>query len=372
MLVYTDEETLLSDTVQAMLAAASPVSTFRALRDKGETQNPALWSEMAELGLAGVLVPEEAGGSGMGVTAASLIGTSLGQNLAITPFISTSVIAATALKTASTDLHKESLEQISQGKLTYALALDEGQKFNPSHIETRAEPYGNGFRLNGEKSFVVQAGGADRLLVLARTGDGPDDLTLFSIGAEQAGLEQQEKAMVDHSDAARLVLSNVEVTGEDIVGQQNESWRVLRPALFAGQTVLAAEMMGVANGAMQMTFGYLKDRKQFGVEIGRFQALQHRAAHLWCEAEVSAAAVLNAGRMMDENPEQAGLAVSLAKARAIKVAKLAVLEGVQMHGGIGMTDAFDMGFFLKKAQVSTEWLGDYGYHAEIIASERGF
>ena len=137
MLVYTDEETLC-DTVQAMLAAASPVSTFRALRDKGETQNPALWSEMAELGLAGVLVPEEAGGSGMGVTAASLIGTALGQNLAITPFISTSVIAATALKTASADLHKESLEQISQGKLTYALALDEGQKFNPSHIETRA------------------------------------------------------------------------------------------------------------------------------------------------------------------------------------------------------------------------------------------
>jgi acyl-CoA dehydrogenase len=121
-----------------------------------------------------------------------------------------------------------------------------------------------------------------------------------------------------------------------------------------------------------MTVGYLKDRKQFGVPIGSFQALQHRAAHLWCEIEVTTSAIVNAGRKLDEDPENATIAVSLAKARATQTAKDAVIEGVQMHGGIGMTDAFDMGFFMKRARVAAEWLGDYGYHAELVARSRGF
>jgi acyl-CoA dehydrogenase len=147
---------------------------------------------------------------------------------------------------------------------------------------------------------------------------------------------------------------------------------VLAPAIRAGQGALAAEMTGLSAGAFGMTVGYLKERKQFGVEIGRFQALQHRAAHLWCEIEVTASAVLHAGRMMDEDPANADMAVSLAKARATQTATLAVQEGVQMHGGIGMTDAFDMGFYMKRARVSAEWLGDYSYHAEKVAAARGF
>ena len=131
-------------------------------------------------------------------------------------------------------------------------------------------------------------------------------------------------------------------------------------------------MTGLAAGAEDMTVGYLKERQQFGRPIGSFQALQHRAAHLWCEMEVTGSAILPAGRMLDSDPENAAMAVSLAKARAIKTAKLAVIEGVQMHGGIGMTDAFDMGFFMKRARVASEWLGDYGYHAEQVAAARGF
>ena len=178
--------------------------------------------------------------------------------------------------------------------------------------------------------------------------------------------------MIDARDSARIDFVDVAATGEDVLGQVDSAMDVLRPAIQAGQAALAAEMTGLTAGAFGMTVGYLKERKQFGTTIGSFQALQHRAAHLWCEIEVTASAVLNAGRMLDSDPENAGLAVSLAKARATATAQLAVVEGVQMHGGIGMTDAYDMGFFMKRARVGAEWLGDYSYHAERIATLRGF
>ena len=210
---------------------------------------------------------------------------------------------------------------------------------------------------------------ADRLLLLARTAEG---LTLFDIPADRAGITRTKSNMIDARDAAKIDFADVEATGEDVLGQVDSAMAILKPALNAGQAALAAEMAGLAAGAFGMTVGYLKERKQFGTEIGRFQALQHRAAHLWCETEVTASAILNAGRMLDSDPENAELAVSLAKAKATATATLAVQEGVQMHGGIGMTDAYDMGFYMKRARVGAEWLGDYSYHAERVAALRGF
>ena len=236
-------------------------------------------------------------------------------------------------------------------------------------LQMEARKQGNGFRLSGKKQFVVDGGLADRLLVLARTDEG---LTLFDIPADRAGIDRTPSNMIDARDAARITFEDVEATGEDVLGTVGSAMEVLRPALCAGQAALAAEMTGLSAGAFGMTVGYLKERKQFGVEIGRFQALQHRAAHVWCEIEVTSSAILHAGRMMDEDPENAELAVSLAKARATQTATLAVQEGVQMHGGIGMTDAFDMGFYMKRARVGAEWLGDYSYHAEKVAAARGF
>ncbi|MGB1154922.1 MAG: acyl-CoA dehydrogenase family protein, partial [Paracoccaceae bacterium] len=199
-----------------------------------------------------------------------------------------------------------------------------------------------------------------------------EDLTLFDLPADRAGITRNDQAMIDSRNAARVEFDNVEATGDDIIGAAGDAMTVLRPALQAGQAALSAEMTGLAAGAADMTVGYLKERQQFGRPIGSFQALQHRAAHLWCEMEVTGSAILHAGRMLDSDPNNAAMAVSLAKARAIKTAKLAVIEGVQMHGGIGMTDAFDMGFFMKRARVASEWLGDYGYHAEQVAAARGF
>lgn len=367
-LVVTEEETMLADAARGFLEEASPLSAFRKRRDEGVRHDAALWHKMADMGWAGVLVPEAQGGSDMGHTAANVLSEEMGRVLATTPFISTAVIAATALRQVGTDRAADALAKIARGELTYALAIDEGAKFDPENVSMEARAEGNGFRLNGKKRFVVNGGFADRLLVLAKTQNG---VTLFDVPADRAGIDRDPIAVIDESDAARIEFSDVEAIGDDVLGQVDDAMRVLAPALQAGQGALAAEMTGLSAGAFMMTTGYLKERKQFGVTIDKFQALQHRAAHLWCEIEVTSSAILNAGRMLDTDPASAAMAVSLAKARATSTATLAVQEGVQMHGGIGMTDAYDMGFFMKRARVGAEWLGDYGYHANVVAQHRG-
>lgn len=367
-LVLNEDETMLVDQARGFLDEKAPVSEFRKLRDNGQAYNPELWAQMAELGWTGVLVPEDQGGIDMGHTATGLLAREMGQTLVASPFLSTCVIAATALRHAG-DVGLAGLEKIAEGSVTYALAVDEGAKFSPDTAATTAERKGNAFTLNGRKTFVCDGGKADRLLVLANSGEG---LTLFDIPADRDGITRDPMDMIDARDAARITLDGVEATGDEVLGTVDNAGAVLAPALRAGQAALAAEMTGLASGAFGMTVGYLKERKQFGVLIGQFQALQHRAAHLWSEIEVTSSAVLNAGRVLDEGGDGVDLAVSLAKARACQTAKLAVSEGVQMHGGIGMTDAFDMGFYMKRARVTQEWLGDYGYHAERVAAARGY
>lgn len=371
-LTLTEDETMLVDSARGFLDGASPVEKFRELRDAGKAYNPEIWKQMADLGWTGVLVPEDQGGIDMGHTAANLLAAEMGKTLVSSPFISTAVMAATALRQASDNPRTaEALAQIAAGDVTYGLAIDEGPKHSPECTMMEAKKVGNGFELSGDKTFVVDGANAKRLLVLARTGE-DDALTLFDIPADRAGITRTAQNMIDARDSAAITFDKVDATGEDIIGTVDNAMDVLKPALAAGQAALSAEMVGLSSGAFGMTVGYLQERKQFGIVIGQFQALQHRAAHLWSEIEVTASTILNAGRMLDEDPENADLAVSLAKARASQTAKLAVMEGVQMHGGIGMTDAFDMGFFMKRARVAQEWLGDYGYHAEKIATSRGY
>lgn len=373
-LLETEDEVMLRDAARGFLADASPVSALRANRDAGRAHDPALWVKMAQMGWTGVLIPEDAGGADMGHRAAGILAEEMGRTLAASPYLSTAVIAASVLRQAGPRA-AGSLQAIAAGKATYALALDEGPKFAPAATAMRAERQGNAFRLSGIKAFVADGSTAGRVLVLARTSGVAGDaegLTLFDIEATRAGLDRQVLSTIDSRDHARLVFDGVAATGDDIIGDLDAGLAALRPGVQAGQAALAAELTGLAGGAAAITLGYLKERKQFDRTIGSFQALQHRAAHLWSEIEVTLSAVANAGRVLDATPDDAGLAVSLAKARAAQTAKLAVSEAVQMHGGIGMTDAYDIGFFMKRARVGAEWLGDYGYHAAIIAASRGF
>jgi acyl-CoA dehydrogenase len=326
---------------------------------------------MAEMGFAGAAIPEAYGGAGMGMVVAGLIAEAIGRNLSMAPFLSSSVVAATAIARGGTDEQKAALlPRMAAAELIVALAADEKARHAPAHIEARAEPSGNGFRLTGTKSFVLDGTVADRLIVAARTsGDAADraGITLFLVDPKAEGVSVEARSMVDSRPAARVTLDGVQVDGADVLGGVGEGWPILEAALDAGRACLAAEMLGVAAQSFETTVEYLKTREQFGRPIGSFQALQHRAAHLFCEIELARSVTLKALRAMDEGDLRAPVFASLAKAKVGEVAKLATNEAVQMHGGMGMTDDVDVGLYMKRARAAAETFGDAAFHGDRIA-----
>jgi alkylation response protein AidB-like acyl-CoA dehydrogenase len=261
------------------------------------------------------------------------------------------------------------------GDVVLALAVGEGSRHRPEETALRANRQGNGFVLNGSKQFVVQGGSADMIVTAARTGGSPgerDGITLFAVPKDAAGLGVDSQSLVDSSKAARLTFENVRLDADAVIGEVDGGWAPLSRALNAGNAGAAAELVGVASGASAMTLDYLRQRKQFGKLIGEFQALQHRAAHLYSEIEIARAAAFKAAALLDSGEEGADLFVSVAKAKAADVANLAVREGVQMHGGIGMTDEHDIGLFMKREAVLGQLFGDVYYHRERVAALSGY
>ena len=257
----------------------------------------------------------------------------------------------------------------------FAVAVDEGRKHAPSHIETTAERSGNGFKLSGAKTFVADGLAADQVIVAARTAGGedePDGITLFVVDAKASGVSAERMATVDERGHGRLRFDGVEVDGDAVLGEVDGGYKGLERVLNGGRAVLSAEMTGAADAAFSMTMDYLKERKQFGVPIGSFQALQHRAAHLLTELEMAKAVTLQALQAMDDDMDEAAATVSLAKAKVGQVAKLATQEAIQMHGGIGMTDEYDVGFYLKRVRVAQEMLGDPDFHQNRLAGVLGY
>lgn len=377
-LTYTEEQEMLRESARGFLEEKAPVAALRKLRDTNDATGFSrdLWKEMAQMGWAGILVEEEFGGSDFGFVGAGLLAEEMGRTLTASPFLSTSVLAATALRKYGNDAQRqEFLPKISAGEIVMALAVDEGAKHGPAKTAMKAEKSGNGFRLSGAKTFVADGHVADRLLVAARTGGSAGEtegISLFLVDAKAKGVSAERTILVDSRNAARLAFDNVEVTGEEVLGEVDNGYMALEGVLSAGRAGLAAEMSGSAQKAFEMTTSYLKERRQFGQPIGSFQALQHRAAHLYCEIELMRSVVLKALQDLDRNFGIAGVTCSLAKAKAGEVAKLAALESVQMHGGIGMTDEYDIGLYLKRIRVAQEMFGDFAFHADRIAQLRGY
>ncbi|MEP6343551.1 MAG: acyl-CoA dehydrogenase family protein [Maricaulaceae bacterium] len=372
-LVLNDDEKLLAESAEGFLNEKAPTEALRKLRDERAEDgiDRALWAEMAEMGFAGVLIPEEHGGVDMGHMAAGLIAVEMGKNLTASPFLSSAILAATALKEAGSDAQKsEWLPKIASGATIVALAVDEGVKHNPNKIEMTATRSGNGFTLNGEKSMVVDGHIADHLIVAAKTSE--DKLTLFLVDPKTSGVSTERTIMVDSRNAARIDFDNVDVTSDAVLGEVDQGADVLDGVLNAGRAVVAAELLGAGTQAFSLTTEYLKERKQFGTEIGRFQALQHRASHLYCELEIARSAVLAALTALDAKSEEAPMAVAMAKAKLGSVSKLTALEGVQMFGGVGMTDEYDIGLFLKRIRVAQELFGDEHYQLDQVGKMRGY
>jgi alkylation response protein AidB-like acyl-CoA dehydrogenase len=377
-LVLNEEQSMLRDSARGLISDKAPVAHLRKLRDTKDADgfSRELWKTFAEMGFAGLLVPEEFGGSGLGAVEAGVVMEEIGRTLMPSPFLSTGVVAATALSRGGSAAQKtEYLTKLAKGSLIASLAVDEGAKHRPLKTAMQAVRSGNGFRLNGAKAFVVDGHVSDLLITAARSAGKPGErngLTLFLVNPRSKGIAIERTAMVDAHNAARIVFNDVEVTADSVLGEVDQGGALLEGILNVGRAAVAAEMVGLSDEAFARTVTYLKERKQFGKLIGEFQGLQHRAAHLYTEIEIAKAATMKALQVLDSDFDNAGAAVAVAKAKAGSVATLAVQEAVQMHGGVGMTDAFDIGFFMKRARACQELFGDSAFHAERLAELKGY
>jgi alkylation response protein AidB-like acyl-CoA dehydrogenase len=347
------------------------------LRDSGDLSgfSRELWHRFADMGFNGVLVHESLGGLALGHVEAGIILEQIGRNLTPSPFLSTAVGAVTALKAASPTNIARWVAGIVRGETVAALAIDETPRHQPAHISLRAERVDGGFRLTGHKCFVLNGHAADLLIVAARTAayaDSTHGLSLFAVPAHAAGLGHNFERLADASLASRMSFDGVAVDADALIGELGGGSEVLRQVLAAVRTGASAELLGVGTAALDMTVSYLKTRRQFDRPIGAFQALQHRAAHLYAELEVARAAILKAQILLDAGDPAWEHAVPVAKAMTGMAVSLAVQEGVQLHGGVGMTDEYDIGLYMKGARVLQEIFGDADFHAGQLARLTGY
>ena len=377
-LVLTEEEQFLKDTAKNFADERSPITHFRALRDNNDPLlwDKDLWSEMTKLGWPGILIPEDYGGSNFGVTGISVILNECAKTLTPSPLFATGVIGAYSITNYGTEKQKEFyLPKIVNGELTTALAIDESSHHNPADTEIIAKKQGSSFIINGKKTFVIDGASADLIILLARTSGIKGDmtgLTLFLVDANSNGIDRRELDMADSRNYANINFKNVEIPDSDILGDLETGGETIENILDIGRIAMASEMLGNAEAAFETTLDYLKQRKQFGVLIGSFQALQHRAAEMFCEIELTKSSVMGAMKAADEGSNELQRLSSLAKTMAGETLHLVSNEAVQMHGGIGVTDEYDIGFFLKRARVAEQIFGSSKYHTERYANLSGF
>ncbi len=380
-LVLNEDQQLLKDSAQSFCQQLAPVSLLRRLRDsKDETGfDRDVWKQMVDLGWAGMAIPEAYGGYGFGYGGLGVVLEETGRTLVSSPLISTVLLAATAINELGSEEQKqELLPKIVAGELLVALALDENSSHAPSRIGTKAEKSGDGFILSGAKTFVLDGHVAQKLIVVARSSgeiDSRQGLSLFLVDAGLEGIAISRTHMVDCRNAAKIEFSQVEVAADALLGEVDAGFDGLDKVLDIARIGLAAEMLGSIQEVFERILDFLKTREQFGILIGSFQGLQHRAATMYSEIELCKSVVRAALAGLDDSGKSrqdiAELA-SIVKAKLSEVFFEVSNEGIQMHGGIGMTDEFDIGFFLKRARVAQHFLGDASFHRDRYASLNNF
>jgi alkylation response protein AidB-like acyl-CoA dehydrogenase len=370
-LVLSEDQELIGKTAADFVKEKSPIARVRALRDADDPAgfSRALWKEMAELGWVGIVFPEDVGGAGLGLADLAVVLEALGRSLAPEPFLSTVLLAGRALVRGGSEAQRGAwLPGVVAGERILALAQQEaGSRFDLRRVATRAERAGSGWRLRGEKIQVLDAPSADALVVAARTTGGESDaagITLFLVPKDARGLEIVRQTRIDHRGAGIVRLSGVEVSAADVVGAVDGGGDLLEEVVDFATAGLCAEMLGSMAQAFDLTVEHLKTRVQFGVPIGSFQALKHRAANCFMEIELARSCVLAATRTVDAGDADAKRLVSLAKARCSDAFVLIANEGVQMFGGVGMTDEYDIGFYMKRARVAELTFGDAAFHRD--------
>jgi alkylation response protein AidB-like acyl-CoA dehydrogenase len=378
MATLSEEQTMLRDAAKAWVAEKSPVTAFRKMRDSGNVDGfePAVWREMCEMGWTGILVPEAQGGSGLDYLTMGLVLEETGRTLTASPLFSTALVATSALLIAGSDGQKnEWLPKFARGEALGALAVDEGAHHAPAQIALKAVRDGAGWKLSGKKSFVLDGGTADVLIVAARTSGkagNTDGITLFLVPGGAKGLKRTKLKSVDSRGVANIEFDNVAVDADSVLGSVDHGYSPLEAVLDRARAGMAAEMLGQAAQSFDVTLDYLKTRTQFGQLIGTFQALQHRAAKMFTDLELARSCVEAALTAIDRGANDVPQLCSLAKTRAGDVCHLVSNEMVQMHGGIGMTDAHDAGLYLKRARVAETTFGGSSFHRDRYARLMGY
>jgi alkylation response protein AidB-like acyl-CoA dehydrogenase len=378
MAVLTEEQTLLRDAARTWTREKSPVSAFRKMRDAGAPlgYDTAAFAEMADMGWTGVIIPEEYGGSDFGYLGLGLILEETGRTLTASPILSSALAAASAIILGGDKAQKEAwLTKIASGELVATLAVDEGAHHRPENIDLKATKAGDGYRLSGAKTFVLEGMAAGLFVVSARTGGKSGEtkgISLFLVPADAKGLSRKALKLADSRGAAVVTFDKVEVGADALLGKEGKGWELLEKTLDRARAGLAAEMLGAAVQAFETTLDYLKVRVQFGQVIGAFQALQHRAAKMFTDLELARSCVEAALTAIDNDAADVAELVSLAKAKVGDTLHLVSNEMVQMHGGIGMTDAHDAGLYLKRARAAEATFGGQSYHRDRYARLQGY
>ena len=375
--LLTEDQDMLRETAMAFARDELPMTHLRALRDSGANgKDPATRQKLAELGFFGVIVPEEPGGEHFGLVGLGQILEAQGRTLAATPLLQTALVGASAIELGGSPAQQaEWLPKIAGGETTFALALDESAHFSPLNVATEAERNGQGYTINGEKRYVPDGHHADMLIVVARTFGEPGDrhgLSLFLVPANAKGVSIQELKTVDSHGAANITFTDVMVGENALLGAADQGADILESVLDRAAIGQAAEMLGSAQAAFDMTLEYLNNRKQFGQLIGSFQSLQHRAAKMFTELEMTRSCVAAALAAVDAGKNDVAELASLAKARAGELVHLVSNECVQMHGGIGMTDVADPGLYMKRARVQEALYGSASWHRDRYAKLNGY
>jgi alkylation response protein AidB-like acyl-CoA dehydrogenase len=378
-LVLNEEQAMLAQTARDFIKDHSPASRLRKLRDDQDPlgYSKEMWGKMAELGWTSILFSEEDGGMGLGMAEVVLVTEALGRGLAPEPFLSSIILAGQTLALGgSQELRDQWLAPVIDGSKVLALAYQEkGGRYDIDRIKTKATKSSEGYSLAGEKAQVLDGYGADAFIVSARTSGGEgqsDSLTLFLVPRETPGVTVIRQSRVDSRNVALVKLENVVVPAANIIGSVDQGGDLLRQVIDLATVALCGEMLGGMSAAFERMLGYMKERVQFDVVIGTFQALKHRAARVFMELELSRSVVMAAARALDEKSDDRELLVSTAKARCSDAYILATNEAVQILGGIGMTDEEDIGFYMKRARVAEMTFGDAAFHRDRFAALKGY
>jgi len=366
-LLLNDEQRMLKKTAQEFIRERAPASRLRTLRDSKDELgfSRAVWKEMAELGWLGLQIPEQYGGLGLGFFDLCVVLEQSGRELMPEPFISTLLLGTQALLLGGTNEQKQALlPGVAAGEILLAIGYEE------AGVPVVAKKTTDGFELNGQKIQVLDGHVADRIIVSAATGEGRASLLL--IDPSQAGVSTTRQHRIDGLGSAILSFESAAVTNDAIVGEVGEGITLLEAVLERACAGAAAQMLGASEQAFADTIEYIKEREQFGVPIGSFQALQHRAVAVFTEIALTRSVVLAAARAIDDAPDDVRRLTSLAKAMASETFLQAAKEAIQMHGGIGVTDEHDIGFYMKRAHAAYMSFGKPSQHRQRWAELHGY